>query len=134
IGLVDILALQSGRGGARLASETAAGARGVLFDALDEASLVEVGRLIWEERPSERSYSVSSSGLQYALSAYWRSVGALGPNTRGPRRGDEAERLVVISGSGSPETAASIRTAIDSGYEGVRLDPDAIVRGETEPA
>jgi 3-oxoisoapionate kinase len=109
------------------------GAQAVLFDALDEASMVEIGRLIWENRLPRQAYSVSSSGLQYALTAYWRSIGALGPDTRVSRRGDEAERLVVVSGSGSPETAASIRQAVDDGYAGVRLNPDDVVRGEIDP-
>lgn len=131
IGLVDILALEQGRGAERLQSEVASGARGVLFDVLGESSLAEVGRLIWENLPSKRAYSVSSSGLQYALAAYWRSIGDLGPDTRASRTGAETERLVVISGSGSPETAASIQTAIDAGYEGVRLDPDSVARRDT---
>ena len=134
VGLVDILALQSGRGAERLAAEVAAGARAVLFDVLDEASLVEVGRLIWESRPSERTFSASSSGLQYALTAYWRSQGWLGPDARAERAGDEAERVAVVSGSGSPETAASIRTAMAAGYAGVRLDPAATAAGEIGPA
>ncbi|MBI1353177.1 MAG: four-carbon acid sugar kinase family protein [Acidobacteria bacterium] len=134
VGLVDILALKAGRGEARLAAEVAAGARAVLFDALDEASLLEVGRLIWEKRPAERTFAVASSGLQYALTAYWRSRGWLGLDTRDQRTGAEAERIVVVSGSGSPETAASIRTALEGGYAGVRLDPRATAAGETGPA
>jgi len=134
IGLVDILALQQGRGGARLVGEVADGAQGVLFDVLDERSLVEVGRLVWESRPSERAYSVSSSGLQYALAAYWRSIGDLGPDTRDSCVGAETERLVAVSGSGSPETAASIRTAIEDGYADIRLDAAAVAKGETAGA
>jgi uncharacterized protein YgbK (DUF1537 family) len=41
---------------------------------------------------------------------------------------------VAISGSGSPETAVSIRTAIEAGYADIRLDPDAVARGETASA
>ena len=50
IGLVDYLALNKGRGGTQLKSELAAGRRVVAFDVIDDASLVAVGRLIWENR------------------------------------------------------------------------------------
>jgi len=41
---------------------------------------------------------------------------------------------VAVSGSGSPETAASIRTAIEDGYADIRLDAAAVAKGETAGA
>jgi len=127
VGLVDLLALAAGDGQARIDAAAASGDGAVLFDVLDEATLVEVGRLVWENL--ERApFTVSSSGLEYALTAYWRSAGMLA-KAPSPPVVKAVDRLAVLSGSCSPETAASIRWAVANGYEGVRLDPREIAAG-----
>ena len=52
------------------------GAAIVALDVIDDESLIEAGRLIWEtpRRPGLRH---RIQGLEYALSAYWRSVGLI---------------------------------------------------------
>lgn len=130
IGLVDLLALASGDGQSRIDTAVARGDRAVLFDVLDESSLIEVGRLIWGNRGAA-SFSVSSSGLQYALVSYWRSVGALPPISP-PAPADPSNRIAVASGSCSPETAASISWASANGYEGIRLEPRAVASGQID--
>ena len=130
VGLVDLLALAAGDGQGRIDAAAASGDGAVLFDVLDEASLIEVGRLVWENR--ERApFTVSSSGLEYALAAYWRAAGMLGEAPEPPSV-SKADRLAVLSGSCSPETAASIRWAVANGYGGVRLDPREIAVGRIE--
>ncbi len=120
------------RGQPRIDSAAAAGDRAILFDVLDEASLIEVGRLIWENRETA-PFAVASSGLQYALVAYWRSAGLLTAAER-PSPASEADRLAVLSGSCSPETAASIEWALENGYEGIRLDAPAVASGKITDA
>jgi uncharacterized protein YgbK (DUF1537 family) len=132
VGLVDLLALASGQGQARIEEAFAAGDRAVLFDVVDEASLVEVGRLVWENRAAA-PFSASSSGLEYALTSYWRSAGLL-PEAQDPPRASEVDRIAVASGSCSPETATTIRYALEKGYVGIRLDPRSVARGETGDA
>lgn len=127
IGLVDLLALASGAGQTRIAEAISSGNHAVLFDVLDEASLIEVGRLVWENRAAA-PFAVASSGLEYALVAYWRSAGLL-PQPPAPQRAASVERLAVLSGSCSPETAASIRYAMENGYDGVPLDARAVAAG-----
>ncbi|MCU0226809.1 MAG: four-carbon acid sugar kinase family protein, partial [Bryobacterales bacterium] len=51
VGLLDILALQSGHPDAALHALLADGVDAVLFDILDQASLATVGGLIWRHRP-----------------------------------------------------------------------------------
>jgi uncharacterized protein YgbK (DUF1537 family) len=132
IGLVDLLTLASGAGQARIAEAIASGEHAVLFDVLDEASLVEVGRLIWENRAAA-PFSVASSGLEYALVAYWRSAGLL-PPASAPQPAAPVDRLAVLSGSCSPETAASIREGIAKGYADIRLDARAVAAGQFDEA
>ena len=129
VGVVDLLALASGQAGQRLDEQTSAGARAVLMDVIDEESLGRVGELVWKNR-SSAPFSVASSGLEYALAAHWRALGDLGAPTD-PPRASEVDRVVVISGSCSPETEASIRQSLASGYAGIRLDPFETAAGRT---
>lgn len=48
----------------------------VMIDVLDEQTLREAGRLVWQQR-GKGLFSASSSGLPYALAAHWRDVGML---------------------------------------------------------
>ena len=132
IGLVDVLALASGVGQSCVAEAINSGERAILFDVLDEASLIEVGRLIWENRAAA-PFAVASSGLEYALVAYWRSAGLL-PSAGLPPRAAPTDRLAVLSGSCSPETAASIRYALERGYGDIPLDPRAVAGGRFDDA
>ncbi|WP_029351058.1 four-carbon acid sugar kinase family protein [Bosea sp. 117] len=120
IGLVDFVALKKGEGDIRLAREHAAGARILAIDVLDDETLVEAGRLIWEHR-GNRLFTVGSQGVEYALVAHWRQAGLLpaaGQDIAAPER----ERIAVVSGSCSPITAGQIAFALGHGFEGIRLD------------
>lgn len=139
ISLVDLNDLGGTRGEAVLRSAIGQH-RIVAFDVADEASQVEVGRLVWENR-GKGLFSASSSGLQYALVAYWRARGLLLPPSPGmaPASGPierlapvsaapipavplAVDRLLVVSGSCSPATASQIEGAIAAGFEPIRLD------------
>lgn len=120
IGLVDCLALKSGRGDAQLKAELADGRRIVALDVIDEASLIEAGRLIWERR-GESLFAVGSQGVEYALAAYWRSAGMLAAEAPA-QRGAVVDRIAVVSGSCSPVTAGQIAWAEAHGFKPIRLD------------
>lgn len=127
IGLLDILALRDDRPREvleRLIDEQQPGI--VLFDVLDEASLRTVGELIWSGRRGGRTFTVASSGLQYALVAHWCATGQL-QEPQPPTGPGEVDRLVVVSGSCAPATEAQIRWACEHGYAGRALDPRDLV-------
>lgn len=132
VGLVDLLALASGAGQRRIAEAISSGQHAIFFDVLDEASLIEVGRLIWENRAAA-PFAVASSGLEYALAAYWHSAGLLA-RAPAPQPAAPVDHLAVLSGSCSPETAASIRQAIDQGYKGIPLDVRSVAGGQFDEA
>jgi 3-oxoisoapionate kinase len=120
IDLIDFVALKQGHAEARLAALADADVPIVLVDVLDDATLQAAGRLVWENR-SERLFTASSSGLQYALVAHWRATGLLGEETvPGPAPG--VDRIAVVSGSCSPTTAAQIAWGRSNGFEPIRLD------------
>lgn len=125
IGLVDWLALRDGTAAGRLREVLAEGAEIVLLDVLDEATLAAAGRLVWEERGSGL-FAASSSGLQYALVAWWREAGLL-PEAPAPPPAGAAQRIVVASGSCSPVTAGQIAWAQSNGFETVRLEVERLL-------
>lgn len=126
VALVDVVDLMSGDSDAVLRSAVADG-QIVSFDVIDDATQVEVGRLVWENR-GKGLFSASSSGLQYALVAYWRSVGVLAQASAAAASvAAPVDRLLVVSGSCSPATAEQIARAIDAGFEPCRVDVLRIV-------
>lgn len=123
IALFDILQLSGAAAeiDARFAALLAAYPDIILFDALDEVRLNEAGRLIWE---SEASFIIGSSGVEYALAAYWER-----PRVDYPSAG-AVEQLIVVAGSCSAATQAQIEWAEANGYAGIRLDA-ALLADET---
>jgi 3-oxoisoapionate kinase len=120
IGLIDHLAMTTGCAAARLKSEIALGRRLIALDVIDEQSLIEAGRLIWEHR-GRGLFAVGSQGIEYALAAYWRSAGLIGAEPAF-HRGAEVERIAVVSGSCSEVTARQIVWGANHGFEPIRLD------------
>lgn len=130
IALVHLVQLKQGRGAERLAALAGEDIPIVLIDVLDDETLAEAGRLVWENRGTGL-FTASSSGLQYALVAYWRACGALPPEAP-PTPASAVERIAVVSGSCSPATQAQIAWASGHGFEAIRLDAAAAVSGEVE--
>jgi len=120
IELIDMPSLKAGQGKAKLQEMHGNDVPVVLLDVMDEETLVESGRLVWEGR-EEGVFTASSSGLEYALVAYWKSRGWLSQSSAlEPARA--ASQIVVVSGSCSPATASQIRWARENGFQTERLD------------
>ena len=120
IGLVDFVAMKQGRADSRLAEEVAAGARLVSIDVLDDETLIEAGRLVWEH-DSRPVFGVGSQGFEAALVAYWRDVGLI-PKEWPAFRAKSVDRIACVSGSVSPITAAQIAHAREHGFATIALD------------
>jgi 3-oxoisoapionate kinase len=120
IGLVDFVTMATGKANDALEKERAAGAEIISLDVLDQPSLVEAGRLIWENR-GERLFAVGSQGVEQALVAYWQSAGFIS-DARPPAFLLPVKRIACVSGSCSPVTAEQISHAAQNGFEIVRLD------------
>jgi uncharacterized protein YgbK (DUF1537 family) len=120
VALVDMLQLRAGDGAARVQALSGADTPVVMIDVLDDETLVEAGRLVWEQRAGG-VFTASSSGLQYALAAYWRTRGWL-PATPSLPVARPAEQIAAVSGSCSPVTAAQIAWARANGFHVERLD------------
>lgn len=125
IGLVDYLKLTEGCANQALNAQLAAGCRLISLDVIDEKSLTEVGRLMWEHR-GEHLLAVGSQGVEYALVAYWRNTGAVNAQSSSLQAAS-VERIAVVSGSCSPITARQITWAEGHGFEVIRLNVSCAV-------
>ncbi|QDC11185.1 four-carbon acid sugar kinase family protein [Oceanicola sp. D3] len=96
------------------------------FDAMTDAHMGVVGRRMWDASPA---LAVGSQGVEYALVEHWRAQGWIGAEDRVESAGP-VERMLAVSGSVSPVTAAQIAWAEAHGFEGIELDAAAAVRGE----
>ncbi|NOU96806.1 four-carbon acid sugar kinase family protein [Paenibacillus sp. LMG 31456] len=92
----------------------------VLFDVVTEEHLVKIGRLLTLESERTPMFAVGSSGLEYALVAYWRHMDIL-PKEPTRQTAEPVDRMLVISGSCSPVTEAQITWAMKHGYEAIRI-------------
>lgn len=122
IGSVPLDAFQSGRATRQIQDELARGARILVFDGIDQPTLTETGRLLFEAAQNQPLFAVGSSGLTYGLIEHWRASGLIDP---APRLAPPApvERLLVLCGSCSPATARQIEWARRNGFASWQLSP-----------
>jgi len=125
IGLVDASAFQTGTAEQHLQAECDAGAQAVLFDGFNQAMLDETARLIWNRAAAGQPlFAVGSSGLTYGLLRHWKERQLILPSPSiSPAA--PADRLLVLSGSCSPVTAAQIQHAPQSGFCAIHLSGSA---------
>jgi uncharacterized protein YgbK (DUF1537 family) len=130
IELIDLVQLKAGEGSARVQQLCADDVPAVFLDVVDEQTLQEAGRLVWEQRGGG-VFTASSSGLQYALAAHWRSQGWLPAVAPGLPTAQPVCAIAGVSGSCSPVTAAQIRWARANGFFTERLHLPAVLRDDT---
>jgi uncharacterized protein YgbK (DUF1537 family) len=103
--------------------------RAVLLDGATPEHLTEVGRLL--ERLAEGAagprFAVGSSGLEYALTQWWREAGRLPAGAPDYARFDAVPQVLAVSGSASPLSALQIDAALDAGFVDVPVDAAALV-------
>lgn len=130
--LIDAVQTAQGQGDARLQALQGDDQPVVMIDVLDAASQCEAGRLVWEHR-GQGLFSASSSGLQYALVAYWRSRGWLSPQSALPGAAP-ASAIAVVSGSCSVMSGKQIEWALAHGFHGERLEVAACLEATSRQA
>lgn len=137
---IDLTHLRGPDGGGKaLAKLLQAGPAVVTLDSIDDDDVVAAGRLIWEHR-GNRLLAVGSQGVEYALLAYWRSIGALDVIPPATSAG-AVPQIIAVSGSVSPTTAEQISWCASNGFGLVALsgpqlitDPDAEIARSVETA
>ncbi len=100
----------------------------LLYDALDDAHLRTVGRLIWQQGQREPHFSIGSSGVEYALAAHWRASGMIGRERAKFPPIKPVKQMLVMSGSASPMTAQQIDWAGKNGFNCIRVPTESLVQ------
>jgi len=98
----------------------------VLFDTIGNDHLLHIGRLIWQQTGNNPLFIAGSSGVEYALTAYWQSIKKVPPPEPLASPGP-VEQLIVMTGSAAPVTAGQISWATENGFTGIRLDTAKLI-------
>ena len=108
----------------------------ILFDAATPEHLTDVGRLLegLSRSPDLRNrprFSVGSSGLEYAMTQWWRENGAHAetatPVAADFERFDAVPQVLAVSGSASALSALQIDAAVAAGFVDLPVDARALV-------
>lgn len=128
VDVVDVLALDQGDAAidARLNGLLEEGAEIILFDTIHAEHLSAVGRVLWQLAQQGDSFVVGSSGVENALTMHWQSEGIVQPPPPIEPPG-EVDRMIVMSGSASPVTAAQIEWALANGFRGLKLNSARLI-------
>ena len=125
---------QAGRAAmdAELSRISADAPAGILFDGSSPEHMTELGRLL-ERLCRDRTrplFSVGSSGLEYAMTQWWREAGrpAL-MDTTAYETFDAVPQVLAVSGSASPLSSMQIDTAIAHGFIDVAVNARELVAG-----
>jgi uncharacterized protein YgbK (DUF1537 family) len=125
IAVADLAMLADGEAGERI-DGLLAGEGVVLFDVDSAQSQERAGYHAWRSRRAGGSFVAGSSGVEYALLNAWGAEGLTNGPTEFPSPG-KVDRLAVVSGSVSPTTERQIRHATDNGFDGIAVDPLALL-------
>ncbi|MFG1425325.1 four-carbon acid sugar kinase family protein [Roseixanthobacter glucoisosaccharinicivorans] len=107
----------------------------VLFDAGTPQHLTEVGRHLEHQALGPGPlFVVGSSGVEYALTQWWRERDGALQGTPEYETFAPVDRVLAVSGSASKLTALQIQAAIQAGFSDVPVDASALVDDAQWPA
>jgi uncharacterized protein YgbK (DUF1537 family) len=116
-----------------LARISAGESGGVVFDGMTPAHLTQVGRLL-ERLGAGRSrplFCVGSSGLEYAVTQWWREAGETAAvDTTQYENFEAVTQVLAVSGSASPLSRMQVDAAIAHGFVDLAVDASGLVADE----
>ncbi len=99
----------------------------VTLDCMSDDDLIACGRIIWPD--TGQTLCGGSQGVEYALVAYWRSLGLIA-NTPPIACAAAVDRMIAVSGSVSPTTATQITWAENNGFDAIPFDAARAATGD----
>ncbi len=101
---------------------------GVVFDSTSTAHATSVGRLLSQHAAKAAPlFVVGPSGVEYALTQWWREAGLLPTAVLDYSRFRRVERVLAISASASALSAQQIDAAIAAGFSELSADAAALL-------
>ncbi|NCU02719.1 MAG: four-carbon acid sugar kinase family protein [Chitinophagaceae bacterium] len=123
LGLIDITQIEQP---IEQWAESIADEEVLLVDVMYESQLQKIGEWMNDLEKDKTLFSVGGSSVEAALGNYWKEKGILKPVGQWADA-VKAERVLVISGSCSPVTAAQIEWAKSNDFEEVIIDAQKTV-------
>jgi uncharacterized protein YgbK (DUF1537 family) len=100
----------------------------LLIDAMYDKQLLPIGNWIAAlQKGEEPLFSAGSSGIEMALGKHWNQEGALQPVNEWPAI-QNAQKMLVVSGSCSPVTRQQIKYAGEHGFTTIAMDAPTICK------
>ena len=94
----------------------------ILFDSASPPQLSEIGYLLVEEAKRRAPiFVVGGSGVEYALTQFWRESEKVADTDGRYNSFAPADRLLAVSGSASKLTAAQIEAGLNAGFAEIRV-------------
>lgn len=113
---------------AHLQSLLSHGAEAVVFDSLTPTHLTEVGHLLARQAAKAAPmFVVGPSGVEYALTQWWRAAHELSAPLSDYLRFRRAERVLAVSASASLLSAQQIDAAVEAGFAELAVDAAALL-------
>ncbi|HQS48055.1 MAG TPA: four-carbon acid sugar kinase family protein [Xanthobacteraceae bacterium] len=107
----------------------------ILFDAGTPQHLTEIGRHLERQALDSRPlFVVGSSGVEYALTQWWRAREGAPQSDQKYEHFAPVDRVLAVSGSASKLTALQIHAAIQAGFIDMPVDARALVDDAQWPA
>ncbi len=106
----------------------------VLIDSATERQQTTVGGLLEGLAQKDAPlFTVGPSGVEYALTQWWRERGELGASDPAYENFSTADKVLAISGSASKLSMQQIDAALAAGFHGIALDAVALLDDERWP-
>jgi uncharacterized protein YgbK (DUF1537 family) len=118
--LIDLVAIKNDQAQSKLQDLRGEDKPVVMIDVIDAETQVQAGRLVWENS-GKQLFTASSSGLQYALAAYWKQQGWI-DTAPVLTKAASLDCIAAVSGSCSPMSAQQIEWAQAQGFLCIRLN------------
>ena len=133
VSLADLVMMRAADADVRLDALTRGKDGILLLDVDSPETQAAAGHQLWRLAGKGNAFVAGSSGVEYALLNAWRNEGLIGEKPKFAPPG-KVDRLAVVSGSVSPTTERQIRRATADGFDGIDLDPLALVGENGERA
>jgi uncharacterized protein YgbK (DUF1537 family) len=124
--LVDVRSLDNYAGQATALAEALSGGDSAVFDGLNAKHVTTTAGALWKLAQTRPVTAMAAQGLGYGLGLYFRETGMLDV-PEPTHRLAPVDRLLVLSGSCSPQSAAQIAWARDAGFPEIRLSPAVLL-------
>lgn len=92
----------------------------VVFDGLKQEHLTTTAEVLWNGRNESSQFVVGSSGVEYALGGYWKSIG-LAKESQPKKPNETIDQFLVVSGSVSEITSTQLSEAIEQGFHAEKI-------------